>query len=411
MNAPEPLMPVAEALARITGALAPLPPETVSVADAHGRVLATDVVAQLTQPPAAVSAMDGYAVRAADVTKVPVTLRQIGEAPAGGAFEGSVGSGTCVRIFTGGPVPEGADAIVIQEDVDADGTAITVRDGAPAGHYIRPAGLDFREGEVLLRAGRRLGARDVGLAAAMNVPWLEVRRRPGVALLSTGDEIVRPGDPLGPNQIVSSNSLALAALIRAQGGVPIDLGIALDTRESLQTMAEGARGADLLITMGGASVGDHDLVQSVLGEKGLEIDFWRIAMRPGKPLMFGKIGPTPMLGLPGNPVSSLVCGLIFVVPALERLLGIADAVAAGDETARLGCALETNDRRQDYLRAKLARDEAGTLIATPFEKQDSSMLRLLTESQCLVIRPPHAPAASAGDTVRIIRLEAATSDL
>ena len=262
-----------------------------------------------------------------------------------------------------------------------------------------------------MRAGRRLGARDVGLAAAMNVPWLEVRRRPRVALLATGDEIVRPGDPVGPNQIVSSNALALAALIRAQGGVPIDLGIALDTRDSLQTMADGARGTDLLITMGGASVGDHDLVQSVLGEKGLEIDFWRIAMRPGKPLMFGRIGPTPMLGLPGNPVSSLVCGLIFVVPALERLLGAAGAAAAGDERARLGGALEANDRRQDYLRAKLSRDGDGTLIATPFEKQDSSMLRLLTESQCLVIRPPHAPAARAGDTVRIIRLEAATSNL
>ncbi len=410
MNTRDPLMPVDEALARITSAISPLPPETVSVADAYGRVLAADVFARVTQPPSAVSAMDGYAVRSADVGTVPVTLTQIGEAPAGGAFEGSVAPGECVRIFTGGPLPAGADAIIIQENVDASGSAITVCKSAKPGHYVRPAGLDFREGEVLLRAGRRLGARDVGLAAAMNVPWIEVRRRPRVALLSTGDEIVRPGDPVGPNQIVSSNTLAISALIRAQGGEPVDLGIALDTRESLQAMAEGARGTDLLITMGGASVGDHDLVQSVLGEKGLDIDFWRIAMRPGKPLMFGKIGPTPMLGLPGNPVSSLVCGLIFVIPALRQLLGTKDAEAA-NEPARLGCPVDTNDRRQDYLRAKLTRDGAGELVATPFEKQDSSMLRLLADSQCLVIRPPFAPAANTGDPIQIIRLEAATPDM
>ena len=410
MSEREALMLVAEALARITGALAPVPSETVSVAEADGRVLAQDVAARLTQPPAAVSAMDGYAVKAADVASVPAELRQIGEVPAGQAFEGAVGAGECVRIFTGAPVPAGADTIVIQEDVDADGSIIVVREGAPKGHYIRPAGLDFREGEVLLHAGQRLGAREVGLAAAMNVPWLDVRRRPRVALLATGDEIVRPGDPIGPNQIVSSNAVALAALVRALGAVPIDLGIALDTRESLQSMAVGARGTDLLITMGGASVGDHDLVQSVLGEKGLEIDFWRIAMRPGKPLMFGKIGATPMLGLPGNPVSSLVCGLIFVVPALRRLLGMKEA-SAERETVRLGCEVAANDRRQDYLRAKLARDGAGHLTATPFEKQDSSMLRLLADSQCLVVRPPHAEAAKAGDSVEIIRLDVGAAGL
>ncbi len=410
MSEREALMLVAEALARITGALAPVPSETVSVAEADGRVLAQDVAARVTQPPAAVSAMDGYAVKAADVASVPAKLRQIGEVPAGQAFEGAVGAGECVRIFTGAPVPAGADTIVIQEDVDADGSIIVVREGAPKGHYIRPAGLDFREGEVLLHAGQRLGAREVGLAAAMNVPWLDVRRRPRVALLATGDEIVRPGDPIGPNQIVSSNAVALAALVRALGAAPIDLGIALDTRESLQSMAEGARGTDLLITMGGASVGDHDLVQSVLGEKGLEIDFWRIAMRPGKPLMFGKIGATPMLGLPGNPVSSLVCGLIFVVPALRRLLGMKEG-GAERESVRLGCDIAANDRRQDYLRAKLARDGAGQLTATPFEKQDSSMLRLLADSQCLVVRPPHAEAAKAGDPVEIIRLDVGAAGL
>ena len=408
MSEREGLMPVAEALARITGALAPVSAETVSVAEADGRILAQDVAARVTQPPAAVSAMDGYAVKAADVAKVPAKLQQIGEAPAGQAFEGSVGAGECVRIFTGAPVPSGADTIVIQEDVDSDGSIVTVREGARKGRYVRPAGLDFREGEVLLHAGQRLGAREVGLAAAMNVPWLDVRRRPRVALLATGDEIVRPGDPIGPNQIVSSNAVALAALVRAQGAAPIDLGIALDTRESLQSMAEGARGTDLLITMGGASVGDHDLIQSVLGETGLEIDFWRIAMRPGKPLMFGRIGTTPMLGLPGNPVSSLVCALIFVVPALRRLLGLSEE-SVERESARLGCDLGANDRRQDYLRAKLTRDGAGQLTATPFEKQDSSMLRLLAESQCLVLRPPHAEAAKAGDSVEIVRLDAGSA--
>ena len=402
------MISVAEARARITSALIPVSTEIVSVAQAAGRVLAEDVHATMTQPPAAVSAMDGYAVRAADLEALPASLTVVGAAPAGGAFAGTLGSGQAVRIFTGGPVPEGADTIVIQEDVATQGKCIVVSAAVPAGTYVRPAGLDFGAGDLGIVAGTRLGAREVGLAAAMNRPWLHVRRRPRVALLATGDEIVRPGEPVGRNQIVSSNTLALAALLSANGAEPIDLGIALDNRDSLLAMAAGAAGADLLITMGGASVGDHDLVQSVLGERGLEVDFWRIAMRPGKPLMFGALGAVPMLGLPGNPVSSLVCGLIFVLPALQALLDL-PTTGPRTEPARLGCDLAANDRREDYLRATLSdslamADAEGHAVATPFEKQDSSMLSLLARAGCLVIRPPQAPAARAGDPVAMIRL-------
>jgi len=397
------MLPVAEALERILAAFAPLPAEQVGVADALGRVLAEDIASRRTQPPSAVSAMDGYAVRAADVAQPPATLEIIGHAPAGGAYEGAVGPGQCVRIFTGGPVPDGADAIVIQEDTDADPDAgrVTMKVSVPEGHYIRPAGLDFSAGEVCLEAGRALSARDIGLAAAMNVPWLMVRRRPRIAILATGDEVVMPGDPIGPNQIVSSNSLSLAAFITARGGEAVMLGIAPDNREALAAMASGARGADLLVTTGGASVGDHDLVRSVLGEQGFELDFWRIAMRPGKPLLFGRIGATPVLGLPGNPVSTLVCAMIFMLPALDRMLG----VAAGDETrrtARLAEPLRENDRRQDYLRALLERDAEGGLRALPFSRQDSSMLSRMARADCLILRPPHAPAAAAGDIVEIL---------
>ena len=295
------MIPVAEAVARIAAAFSPLPAETVPLAAAHGRVLAADVVARITQPPFAVSAMDGYAARAADVADPPTTLRQIGSVPAGARFEGTVGPSETVRIFTGAPVPDGADTIVIQENAEADGDAITVRAGAPAGRYIRPAGLDFRAGEVGVPAGRRLDARAIGLAAAMNQPWLTVRRKPRIALLATGDEIVMPGEPLGANQIVSSNTHALRAVVEGCGGEAIDLGIARDDEDSLVRLAAGARGADLLITTGGASVGEHDLIRDALKDEGLALDFWKIAMRPGKPLMFGTVGGTRLLGLPGNP--------------------------------------------------------------------------------------------------------------
>ena len=405
------MIPVAEAVARITSAFAPLPAETVPLAAAHGRVLAADIVARLTQPPFAVSAMDGYAARAADVADPPVTLRQIGSVPAGARFEGTVGPGETVRIFTGAPVPDGADTIVIQENTRRDGDAITVRAGAPAGRYIRPAGLDFRAGEVGVAAGRRLDARAIGLAAAMNQPWLTVRRRPRIALLATGDEIVMPGEPLGANQIVSSNTHALRAVVEGCGGEAIDLGIARDDADSLVRLATGAYGADLLVTTGGASVGEHDLIRSALKDEGLTLDFWKIAMRPGKPLMFGTVGGTRLLGLPGNPVSSLVCALVFLRPALARMLGTDEGTQPVAQRASLGADVGENDERQDYLRATLRRDESGALIATPFAKQDSSMLSLLVKAQCLVVRPPHAPAAARGAAVEIIPLEGGTPPL
>jgi molybdopterin molybdotransferase len=398
------MIPVAEARQRILAAFAPLPAELVPLSDALGRVLAADVIARVTQPPVAMSAMDGYAVRSADVQTIPAMLRQIGSVPAGGAFAGEVGPGECVRIFTGAPVPRGADAVIIQEDTSSDGTRIIAKYNVGPGRHIRPAGLDFKAGDVGLAAGRLLNARDIGFAAAMNHPWLKVRRKPRIAIISTGDEVVLPGDPVGPNQIVSSNGPALAAFVTACGGEPVNLGIAPDSAAALQRMAEDARGADLLVTTGGASVGDHDLVRSALGARGLVLDFWQIAMRPGKPLIFGRIGATPLLGMPGNPVSSLVCSLIFLKPALERMLGLPIAEEIRRPTVRLGADLPANDRREDYLRATLATDAAGQLVATPFSRQDSSMLSLMAKADCLVVRPPHAPAAKAGDLVEVVMM-------
>lgn len=398
------LIPVADAQKRICAAMPLLAPEQVSLADAWGRVLATDAAARRTQPPRAVSAMDGYAVRADDVANIPASLKIVGEVPAGGFYDKTVESGQAVRIFTGASVPDGTDTIVIQENTERDGDIVKVVDGeAPVGRYIRPAGLDFSEGDVLLKSPRVLSARDIGLAAGMNLPWLMVRRKPRIALLSTGDEIVMPGDPVGENQIVSSNGMALRAFILAHGGAPIDLGIAPDSEDALRAMAAGAAGADMLITTGGASVGDHDLVQKVLGEIGLEVDFWRIAMRPGKPLMFGKIGDTMMLGLPGNPVSSLVCATIFLGPALRAMSGFSDTGLTTGEAA-LGRDLPENDEREDYLRAHLARENGGNLVATPFNKQDSSVFSGMAEADCLVIRSPYAPAANTGDRVQFIPL-------
>jgi molybdopterin molybdotransferase len=399
------MISVEEALARLLAPLEALPPEQVSIADAVGRVLAEDVAARRTQPPFAVSAMDGYAVRAADVEQVPAQLKIVAEIPAGAGFGGTIGAGEAARIFTGAPLPAGADAIVIQEDTERDGDQVEIREGAPKGSYVRRAGLDFAEGDVLLRAGRRLTPRDIGLAAAMNRPWLFVHRRPRVGILSTGDEIVMPGDPIGPHQIVSSNALGLAAFATACGALPILVGNAPDDPDALRHIAAAAQGVDLFVTTGGVSVGEHDLVREVLSEEGLAIDFWQIAMRPGKPLMVGKYRGTPMLGLPGNPVSTLVCSLLFLKPALEKLSGLPDK---GDPqtTARLGIALKQNDRRQDYLRARLQRAPDGALEVVPFEVQDSSMMRPLAASDCLVMRPPHAPALPAGTEVPIIAFPA-----
>ncbi len=401
------MISVAEALAHVTSGVRLLSAEQVGVADALGRVLAEDVLSRVAYPPAAVSAMDGYAVRAADVAEVPATLRRIGESAAGAGFSGAVGPGETVRIFTGAPLPEGADAVVIQENTETEGDSVTVLESAPAGRFIRPAGLDFDKDEVLLRAGMVLTARDVGLAAAMNVPWLKVRRRPRIAHMATGNEVVMPGEPVGPDQIISSNSLALGAYVRVLGGEPINLGIARDDEDSLRGILAGARGADLLVTLGGASVGEYDLVRKVLGDEGLELTFFTVAMRPGKPLVFGRLGDVPVLGLPGNPVSVGVTSVVFLKPAILVMLGVRGAEGPGagpPATALLGRNLGENDRRQEYMRATLAVDGNGVLVATPFEAQDSAMMASFARADCLVVRPPHAPPAKAGERVEIIRL-------
>ncbi|MCH8197283.1 MAG: molybdopterin molybdotransferase MoeA [Proteobacteria bacterium] len=394
---------VDQARARITGAFSPLAAEQVGLEGALGRVLAEDLASRRSQPPVAVSAMDGYAVRAEDVTNVPVTLKVIGEAPAGAEFIGKIGAGEAVRIFTGGPVPDGADAIVIQENTDLGAEAVAVKETVKPGAYIREAGLDFKEHDVLLRQGRVMTARDIGLAAAMNRPWLTVRRKPRVAILATGDEVVMPGEPLGPNQIASSNAVALAALVSADGGVPFNLGIAPDDAGAIGALAEGARGMDLLITTGGASVGDHDLVKKALDDHGLELDFWGIAMKPGKPMMFGRLGATPMLGLPGNPVSALVCAVLFVRPALAVMLGI-DRAEETVKSARLGKEVGKNGAREEYMRATLTQNDAGEQLVIPFDAQDSAMLATLAGADCLIKRPPHAPPATVGERVEIIPL-------
>jgi len=398
------MLPVADARTKILDQFEPLPPETVSLAEGAGRVLAQALVSRRTQPARDVSAMDGYAVRGEDVSQAPVTLRQIGAAPAGHGFDGTVGPGETVRIFTGAPVPAGADTIVIQENTEADGERITVNEAPKAGAFVRPAGLDFAEGQSLLAAGVRLGTRELGLAAAMNRPWLSVHRRPVVALLATGDEVVMPGDPVGRDQLVSSNSHALAAFVTAMGGVPRNLGIAPDRPDALHQMVAGAAGADLLVTTGGVSVGQHDIVADALGEVGFELDFWKIAMRPGKPLMFGRWRDVPLLGLPGNPVSTVVCAVLFLGPILERLSGLPGG-GPHAVPAELGRDLPANDRREEYMRSGLERRADGTLVAMPFDRQDSSMMATLARADALAIRPPEAPPARAGDPIDVIPLD------
>jgi molybdopterin molybdotransferase len=397
------MISVSEAQTRLLAILKPLGAEQAALAQCLGRVLAEEVTARRTQPPFPASAMDGYAARVADLGAVPTKLKVVGNVPAGKSYDKKLGPGEAVRIFTGAPVPEGADCIVIQEDTTRDGDIVTVNEAPKKGRYIRPAGLDFRVGDVGLQPGHRLNARDLGLAAAMNRPWLLVARKPRVAILPTGDEVVLPGDPIGPNQIVSSNGIALGAYVESLGGEAVQLPIAPDDSEALQRIADASRGADLLITTGGASVGEHDLIRSALGATGLALDFWSVAMRPGKPLMVGMYRDTPMIGLPGNPVSTLVCALLFVKPALEKMMGLANANAPNPK-ARLASDLPANDRRQDYLRARLGRAADGALEASAFEKQDSSMMSLLTQADCLVVRPPFAAPAKRGDTVEIVPL-------
>jgi molybdopterin molybdotransferase len=347
--------------------------------------------------------MDGFSLCAADGA-LGAALRIVGSAPAGHPWPGTVGPGEAIRIFTGSVVPDGADAILLQEDATAAGDEVTVNEAVTAGRHIRRAGQDFAANDILVPAGKHLNARDIGLIAAGNHPWVAVHRRPRVAILATGDEIALPGDPLPPGGIVSSNSHALAALVRSCGGAPMVLPIAPDDTDAIAAAADAATGCDLLITSGGASVGAHDLVQGALKSRGMTLDFWKIAMRPGKPLMHGNLRGVPVLGLPGNPVSSLITAILFVLPALRRLTGRAgDGLAPS--RALLGADLPANDHRADHLRARLATDAEGRPVATAFSRQDSAMIRLLSAADALILRPPHAPASPSGAEVPIIRLD------
>ena len=401
------LISVEEALRRVLASAEPVETEEIPIHIGLGRTLAADVLALRTQPPFSASAMDGYAVRAADVAAPPVTLRVIGASIAGHGFHGALGAGEAVRIFTGAPLPQGADAIVIQENAEVASEAVSICEPTAPGRFVRPSGLDFTAGTTLLAAGQRLNARRLALAAAGGHARLSVRRKPRVAILATGDELVRPGEEAGPDQIVASNPIALAALVEQAGGEAIDLGIARDTFADLERGSEAARAsrADLLVTLGGASVGEHDLVQSALARQGMELGFWRVALRPGKPLMHGRLGSMRLLGLPGNPVSAIVCGVLFVVPLVRALQGDPRAGVDRTEAATLGAGLPANDGRQDYVRARLDPISDGLPRATPFPKQDSSMLTLLARSDALIVRPSHAPTAKAGDPCRIIRLD------
>jgi molybdopterin molybdotransferase len=397
------MISVDEARARILAGLHPMPAEIVALANAWHRVTAEPVVARLTQPPADVSAMDGYALRAAD-GGLHASLRVIGAAPAGHPFDGAVGPGEIVRLFTGSVVPKGADAILLQEDAERTGETVVVSEAVVAGRHIRRAGQDFSKGDTVIPAGRRLTARDVGLAAAANHPWLNVHRKPRVAVLATGDEIAMPGEPIPAGGIVSSNSHALAALVRAMGGEATILPVAKDTTAAIAAAADQVAGFDLLVTTGGASVGDHDLVISGLQTRGLVVDFWKIAMRPGKPLLFGEMGQVPVLGLPGNPVSAMVCAALFLVPALALMQGLPGGPPP-TVAAILGAPLKENDRRADHLRATVTTDGQGRVVVTPFPVQDSAMLRRLALADALILRAPHAPALEAGAEVTVIRLD------
>jgi molybdopterin molybdotransferase len=398
-------MPVADALAAVLSGAEALPEEMAALDLAYQRILARDLAALRTQPPQAMSAMDGYAVRAADAKRAGTRLRVTGEVAAGRPFGHIIGPGEAARIFTGGVIPDGADAVIIQEDTVVEGDGIAITEAAVAGRHIRRAGVDFCKGDVLLRAGSQLTDRDLSLAASMNYPHLPVHRRPKVALLATGDELVMPGETPGPGQIVYSNGYALRALARAEGAEVVDLGIAVDTLAATTDGVRRARdlGTDVLITTGGASVGDHDLVKRALDAEGVAMAFWRIAMRPGKPLMHGRLGAMRVIGLPGNPVSSYVCAFLFLVPLIRKLCG-RPTIHHATESALLGRDVAVNDQREDYLRARLATRDDGALIVTPVDHQDSSLLGNLAAAQALLIRRPFAAAAAAGSACDILRL-------
>ncbi|NOX73348.1 MAG: molybdopterin molybdotransferase MoeA [Alphaproteobacteria bacterium] len=393
------MLTVTEALNKITDLFTPLPMELVPLHQASGRVLAEDVITKRNQPPFAASSMDGYGV-ANDALTPGAEFTVIGESAAGSGFDGSVGAGQAVRIFTGAPVPEGVDRVVMQEDVLRLENVITIGQEVESAHFIRPAGDDFSAGDGI-SAPRRLTPADIALLAAMNISEVPVRRKPVVALLATGDELVMPGEVPGPDQIIASNNFGLAALLEAQGAEIRMLPIAKDTAQSLTLALKLARGADLIVTIGGASVGDHDIVQSVASDLGLKTAFYKVAMRPGKPLMAGKIDETPMIGLPGNPVSSMVCGHIFLRPALNVMLGLGDHPLPR-ELARLGSDMGPNGGREHYMRASLG-VEYGQLTIHPADRQDSALLSVLAKSNALLVRPPNDPARKSGEMVEVIR--------
>ncbi|MCE8008044.1 gephyrin-like molybdotransferase Glp [Aestuariivita sp.] len=385
------MISVDAALTQVLALARPLPQETVPLADAAGRVLSEPVIARRDQPPFAASSMDGYAIKAAEAER-HAQFKVIGEAAAGRRFPAPVGPGQAVRIFTGAPMPEGADFVVIQEDVTRNGDLITITDEPGAKPNIRPAGVDFTTGTTI-DAPRRLSAQDVALLASMNVPLVPVTRKPDVALISTGDELVLPGQDPGPDQIIASNTFGLKAMLEAMGAQPRVLPIARDTAASLHMAFDLAQGADLVLTIGGASVGDHDLVGRVATELGMERSFYKVAMRPGKPLMAGRLGDMAMIGLPGNPVSAMVCGHVFVAPVIHKMLGLGEARPAL-HSARLAEPLGPNGPRMHYMRAVVENAEV-----TAFDSQDSSLLTVLSRANALLIRAPHDPAQATGTIV------------
>jgi len=400
------LLSVADALALVLADAVPLPAEAAALVDACGRVLAGDLVALRTQPPADVSAMDGYAVRAADVAAAPVQLTVAGEVAAGRPFDREIGPGEAARIFTGGVMPRGADTVVIQEITTRDGDTVAVKRPETKGRYVRPEGFDFKAGAVLLTEGRRLTPRDIALAGAMNHATVPVHRRPRMAVLATGDELVAPGTPPAPGQIVSSNSFALMAIGNREGAETFDLGVAPDHLDATVAAVRRARaaGADVLVTTGGASVGDYDFVRQAFASEGIALSFWQVAMQPGKPLMHGRLDGMSVLGLPGNPVSSFVCATLFLVPLLRKLAGRKD-ISLPTARGVLGRALPANGGRAQYMRATLATAPDGTAVATPFPEQDSSLQVTLARADCLVVREPLAAAAEPGAPCDIIRLQ------
>lgn len=390
------MITVEQALAQVLALAPPVRSEAVALDQAFGRVLAEPALSRITQPPFDASAMDGYAIRNADIGS---PLAVIGEAAAGRAFSGQAAPMTAVRIFTGAPVPTGYDRVVMQENVSRQGDTIIIAN-PEGGSNIRPAGDDFAQDQAF-HPMRRLSAPDIGLLAAMNLPEVRVAARPRVAILAGGDELVVPGSVPGPGQIISSNDLAIAALVQQAGGEPWRLPIARDSLDSLRASLGTAREADLVVTIGGASVGDHDLVAQVAGDLGMDLSFHKIAMRPGKPLLAGRLGNTPMVGLPGNPVSAIVCGILFVQPLVRVMQGLEAGLRL--ETARLGTDLAAEGNRQHYLRARLERG-AALPVVVPFASQDSARLSLMAEADALLVRPAHDPARRAGEQVNFLPL-------